>query len=193
MGTKFKNKIVKYLEFIMAMLMAVMAILVFMNVVMRYVFHSGIHGSDEISRLGFIWLSFLGAVAVMITGGHLGVDMLLRKLPKKSKIICGLVGRALMAWVLGMLVLGSWEQILLNYGIVNMGAVPYPIWWNYAAGLFAGVGGLLWVLFDTLRLLKGDIRCLEFNAVEDEGDLVAVLSKVQETDVQDLNNSQKDK
>lgn len=191
MGTKFKNKVVKYLEFIMAMLMAVMAILVFMNVVLRYAFHSGINGSDEIARLGFIWLSFLGAVAVMITGGHLGVDMFLRKLSKKPRIIFGLLGRALMAWVLGLLVLGSWEQILINYGIVNMGAVPYPIWWNYAAGLFAGVGGLFWVLFDTLRLMRGDVRCLEFNVTEDDEGLAVFLSETQDTYAKDLNNSQK--
>ena len=46
-------------------LMAVMVVLVFGNVVMRYVFNSGITLSEELSRWLFVWLTFLGAVIAM--------------------------------------------------------------------------------------------------------------------------------
>ena len=181
-----KEKSVKVMEFVMALLMAEMAILVFVNVILRYVFHSGINGTEEIARLSFIWLSFIGVVAVMISHGHLGVDMLLRKLPARTRLVVGFLGRLLAGWVLGLLVWGSWEQIVVNEGIVAMGAVPYPLAWNYAAGLFAGVGGLLCVLGDIVRLLKGNTRCLEFQGLEDEGDISAALSGADASDLSPL-------
>ncbi|MGB7398485.1 TRAP transporter small permease [Castellaniella sp.] len=179
MKTGLKDKSIKIMEFIMAVLMAEMAILVFLNVVLRYAFHSGISGTEEIARLSFIWLSFIGAVAVMFTGGHLGVDILLRKLSPKPRLLVGFFGRLLMGGALGLLVWGSWQQIVVNQGITSMGAIPYPLTWNYAAGLFAGVGGIIWVLGDLMRLLKGDMKCLEFGAVEDEGELAVALASVQ--------------
>ncbi|WP_167670711.1 TRAP transporter small permease [Allopusillimonas ginsengisoli] len=166
------------MEFIMAMLMAEMAILVFMNVVMRYAFHSGVSGTEEIARLSFIWLSFIGAVVVMISGGHLGVDMLLQKLSPKSRLSVGFLGRLLMGGALGLLAWGSWQQIIANDGVVAMGALPYPLAWNYAAGLFAGVGGLLCVLRDIVRLAKGDSRFLTCAASEDEREIAAITASI---------------
>ncbi len=64
-----------------ALLLAVMVVLVFGNVVLRYGFNSGITLSEEVSRWMFIWLTFLGAVIALKERGHLGVDMLVGKLP----------------------------------------------------------------------------------------------------------------
>lgn len=178
MTIQFREKSVKLLEFIMAILMAEMAVLVFINVVMRYAFHSGINGTEDIARLSFIWLSFLGVVSVMVTGGHLGIDLLLQKLSPRPRFIVGFAGRLLMGWALGLLLYGSWQQIIVNQGIVAMGAVAYPLSWNYAAGLFAGVGGLLCVFRDIVHLFKGDLQCLTFTAPEDEEDVVAAIANV---------------
>lgn len=186
MTTHLKDKSVKIMEFIMAMLMAEMAILVFVNVVLRYVFHSGINGTEDIARLSFIWLSFIGAVSVMVTGGHLGIDLLLQKLPVRSRLVVGFLGRLLMGWALGLLVWGSWQQIVVNKGIVAMGAVAYPLAWNYAAGFFAGAGGLLCVLVDLMRLLKGNPSCLSFVAPADEEDVVAALATAETIDVESI-------
>ena len=66
----------RLLEFAMAALLAVMVVLVFGNVVLRYGFNSGIAVSDEMSRWAFVWLTFLVAVVAMKEHGHLGSDML---------------------------------------------------------------------------------------------------------------------
>ena len=70
----------KLLEVLMVLLLALMSIMVFANVVMRYFFNSGLNESEELARFMFIWLTFVGAIVAMRDGGHLGVDMVVRLL-----------------------------------------------------------------------------------------------------------------
>jgi TRAP-type C4-dicarboxylate transport system permease small subunit len=50
----------RLIEGLIALLLAVMVVLVFGNVVLRYAFNSGISFSEEVSRWLFVWLTFLG-------------------------------------------------------------------------------------------------------------------------------------
>ena len=56
----------KVSQALMAACLAVMAVAVFVNVVLRYGFGSGIAASEELSRLLFVWMVFIGA-ALMAT------------------------------------------------------------------------------------------------------------------------------
>jgi TRAP-type C4-dicarboxylate transport system permease small subunit len=64
------------LKIAMVLCLVVMVVLVFGNVVLRYGFNSGITVSEEISRLCFLYLTFLGAIVAMREHLHLGVDSL---------------------------------------------------------------------------------------------------------------------
>src|SRR5690606_7768513 len=52
----------KLVELVLVLLMAGMALMVFLNVVLRYGFNSGLTWSEELSRYFFVWLTFIGAV-----------------------------------------------------------------------------------------------------------------------------------
>lgn len=69
------------LRVFMVAALTAMIVLVFLNVVLRYGFNSGISVSEELSRTLFVWLIFMGAVLAMYDHGHLGVDSLVRRLP----------------------------------------------------------------------------------------------------------------
>ena len=69
------NRACRALEAVIAAMLAVMVVLVFGNVVLRYGFNSGITVSEEVSRWLFIWMTFLGAIVALREHGHLGVDM----------------------------------------------------------------------------------------------------------------------
>jgi len=45
--------------------LAVMVVMVFGNVVLRYAFNSGIIVSEEVSRWLFLWVTFLGAIVAL--------------------------------------------------------------------------------------------------------------------------------
>ena len=69
------------LKGLIALCLAIMVVLVFGNVVLRYAFNSGITVSEEVSRWLFVWLTFLGAIVALKEHGHLGSDMLVSRLP----------------------------------------------------------------------------------------------------------------
>ena len=85
-----------------------------MNVVLRYVFNTGFVWSEEIARLCFIYLVYLGAIGAARDNRHLLIDSLLLKLPKVfQKIIYTLV-QICTVWLMVILVRGSWGLIIQN-------------------------------------------------------------------------------
>ncbi|HTO48051.1 MAG TPA: TRAP transporter small permease, partial [Burkholderiales bacterium] len=87
----------------MVFMLAVMVVLVFGNVVLRYAFNSGITVSEELSRWLFLWTTFLGAIVALKEHGHLGTDALVARLPRAGKKACLLIGQVLMIYVTWLL------------------------------------------------------------------------------------------
>lgn len=102
------------LKVTIALLLASMVVLVFGNVVLRYAFNQGITVSEELSRMFFVWLTFLGAVVAMREHGHLGVDSLIKRLPARAAKAAVLCGHALMLYAAWLVISGSWTQTLIN-------------------------------------------------------------------------------
>ena len=68
----------------MAACLGLMALLVFVNVVLRYGFGSGIAASEELSRLLFVWMVFIGATAAYPAGEHMAFTALAARLRERS-------------------------------------------------------------------------------------------------------------
>jgi TRAP-type C4-dicarboxylate transport system permease small subunit len=153
--------------------MVLMVIMVFSNVVLRYVFNSGITISEELARFCFLWLIFVGSIVVMREGGHLGVDSVVARLSRPGKIACVLVSNVLMLWVCYLFFVGSWRQTVVGWGTL-MPATGIPMAFHYATGLVMSVGVGLIVLHNTWRVLSGKatdaelIQIVETEDVENE-------------------------
>lgn len=132
------NSLMRRLEAIIGLILAVMVVLVFGNVVLRYGFNSGITISEEASRYLFIWLTFIGAVIAIHEHAHLGVDSLVRALPRKGKLFCVVVSDLLMLGAVALLFHGSWKQTLINMSTKSPVA-QVPLALIYVAGLVASV------------------------------------------------------
>ena len=78
----------KALEGLLVLLLATMVVMVFGNVVLRYLFNTGIDISEELSRYLFVWLTFVGAVVVARENAHLGVETLVVRLGDTGRKIC---------------------------------------------------------------------------------------------------------
>ena len=66
---------------LMIIALAVMAVLIFANVLLRYLAHDGLVWAEEVSRYLMMWMAFLGIGPVLRLGGHMAVDTLQQKLP----------------------------------------------------------------------------------------------------------------
>lgn len=105
-------------EVAMALCLAAMAAAVFINVVLRYGFGSGIAASEELSRLLFVWMVFIGATATYPKGQHMAFTSLL--LPLRNRwggVPLALLMRLIHLLVLGACVLvgwGAWQQVVVG-------------------------------------------------------------------------------
>src|SRR2546421_10556140 len=106
----------RLLRVAIAICLTAMVVLVFTNVVLRYLFNSGIATSEELSRWLLVWLTFLGAIVALRQHAHLGVDTVVRALPPRGRFICFIVSYALMLYADWLLTLGSWKQAVPTYG-----------------------------------------------------------------------------
>lgn len=96
--------------------LATMALAVFVNVVLRYGFGSGIAASEELSRLLFVWMVFIGATAAYPTGEHMAFTSLVAAL-KERPLALALVTRLIRLLVIGACVLvgwGAWQQVVVG-------------------------------------------------------------------------------
>lgn len=74
----------RFLEWLLIFFLAAMAVMVFLNVVLRYGFNSGLNVSDELSRYFFVWLTFIGAVVAFREHAHVGVETLVMLFGRKA-------------------------------------------------------------------------------------------------------------
>lgn len=146
-GSKFDratSALMRRLEGLIGLMLALMVVLVFGNVVLRYGFNSGIAVSEEVSRYLFIWLTFTGAVIAVHDRAHLGVDTLPRLLPRKGRIACVAASELLMLLSTALLFHGSWKQVLVNLATKSpVSGTPLSL--IYVAGLLASL--MMGVLF----------------------------------------------
>ena len=132
------DRFCRAIDALIALLLAIMVVLVFGNVVLRYAFNSGITVCEELSRWLFVWLTFLGAIVALKEHGHLGTDMLVARLPTWGKKVCLVVGQLLMLYVCWLLFNGSLAQARINWDVeAPVSGASMAIF--YASGVFFAV------------------------------------------------------
>jgi TRAP-type C4-dicarboxylate transport system permease small subunit len=130
------DRIQKWLEGVLVALLAVMVMIVFANVVLRFFFHSGIAQTEELSRYAFVWLTFIGAVIVLREEGHLGVDSFVRMLPPAGRRTCRIVSDLLIIGCCVLFFIGSWYQTASAVGKYSQ-ASSFPMVALFGVGMVA--------------------------------------------------------
>ena len=157
----------RLLDALVALALALMVVLVFGNVVLRYGFNSGITISEEVSRWLFLWMTFLGAVVALKEHAHLGSDMLVSRLPRTGKRICLVVGQLLMLYVTWLVFQGSLAQTRINWD-ATAPVTGLPLAIVYASGVVFAVSAAVLLIRDTWRALSGRARDEELVMVKEE-------------------------
>ena len=94
------KKILKFLndyleETICIILMSVMTIIIFIQVIMRYVMHNSLSWSEELARYCFIWLIYIGVAYGCKLMKHIKIDAALKLFPEKVRPYITIVGELL--------------------------------------------------------------------------------------------------
>jgi TRAP-type C4-dicarboxylate transport system permease small subunit len=166
MLNRLLDRYCRLLEILISIALALMVVLVFGNVVMRYAFNSGITLSEELSRWLFVWVTFLGAIVAMKDGAHLGSDTLVSRLSVRWQKIFLVIGHGLMLSICWLLFKGSLDQTIINWDSTSA-VMEASMGIFYACGMVLAVSGALILIDHMLRLFRGELADSELIGVRE--------------------------
>jgi TRAP-type transport system small permease protein len=170
---KLNDLFFRLAEALLVLMLCAMVIMVFGNVVLRYGFNSGLDFSEELSRFFFIWITFLGAVIAMRENAHLGLDTLIRVLPRVGKKLCFGLSNAMMLGCCVLMFYGTWRQHQINATTMSP-VTGLPMIWVYGVGYLASVAMGALIAGNLWKLVTGRIKDSDLIQVHDsEEDAVA--------------------
>jgi TRAP-type transport system small permease protein len=170
---KVIDAICRAITALMAVALMIMVVLVFSNVVLRYVFNSSITQSEEISRWLFVWVTFMGAVVALREHAHLGTDVLVSRLPPMGKKVCLVLGHLVMLYVCYLIFKGGLEQTRINSDVLAP-STQLPMAVLHAAGVAFSVGAAIMLLLDLWLLFTGHMKDADLVMVQESEDLAAL-------------------
>ncbi len=153
---KLIDLICRGFSLLMVICLAMMVVMVFSNVVLRYGFNSGITASEELSRWLFVWLTFLGAVVAIRKHAHLGTDSLLARLPVAGKKACLVFSHILMLYLCWLMFRGALQQAEINLGTTSS-VMQVSLAWFYGSGVVFAVAAALILVHELWKLVTGQL------------------------------------
>ena len=145
-------------EALLALCLAGMVLCVLGNVVLRYGFNSGINATEELSRLLFVWMVFLGATAAYPAGQHMAFTSLVGALRHRPALFAAatLVIRLLVLLACVLLGRGAWQQVVVGMDSHSV-VLGYPVALLPLPALLCSVAIGLMVLIEIVRRTPLDL------------------------------------
>lgn len=85
MLTAFSRFLTRLTTMVITSMFGVLVLLIFTQVVLRYVFSSSLLWVEELGRFMFMWLIWLGVTIGIMKKSHIGVDFFVNLLPAKCQ------------------------------------------------------------------------------------------------------------
>ena len=170
---KVVDSVCRVVTAVMAVALMIMVVLVFANVVLRYVFNSSITQSEEISRWLFVWITFMGAVVALREHAHLGTDALVSRLSPMGKKVCLALGHLTMLYVCYLVFRGALEQTKINMDVLAP-STQLPMAVLHAAGVAFSVSAGIVLLLDLYLVFTGRVKDEELVMIQESEDLAAL-------------------
>ncbi len=131
-------------------LMAALVVDVFLGVFSRYVLHATFQWYDEVARLCFVWMVFLGAATAVRRGAHFRLHLLIDRFgPRPRRVIDVVVGLLVLVFG-GVLVAGGIAMYPVARRQVT-DSLELSMLWFYGA---LPIGGALMILFSLPQLWR---------------------------------------
>lgn len=144
------DRLFRGIEILIAVFLGIMTCFTFMNVILRQ-FGIGFPWSEEISRISFIYLIYLGSIIAARENAHLMIDTLISKLPPMGQKILYVILQALIIWMMGTLAVGAYRNAWTNRNDFWV-ATRFPVFMIHFAGVVMGVSFIIISLVNLSRL-----------------------------------------
>ncbi len=153
---KVKLFLDQFIQFLIAVLMALMVINVTWQVFSRYVMGDPSSFTDELSRYMMIWLGMAGAAYVSGKNGHLAIDILPEKLQGNKLLTLQLFIHAMVIFFgLVIMIWGGGNLVYITQILQQKSAtLQIPLSWIYGIIPVSGVLVVFYHSFHMVQLIK---------------------------------------
>jgi len=144
------------IDYTLVALGAVMAVLVFCNVLM-HLFHQDIAWTTELCEFMMVWVTFLGGASAARRGTHMTITEFIDKLTGKSRLKADAAVQLLCLAVLFLLVRYGMGIVMANWGNI-LTVLDWPMAFQYLALPVGSAASLVFVGYDLIQILRGKPR-----------------------------------
>ncbi|KKM09916.1 hypothetical protein SY88_16455 [Clostridiales bacterium PH28_bin88] len=149
-------------ETAVTVLLGTMVVVVFLQVIFRFILKSSLPWSEELARYLMVWAVFIGASMGAKVGAHIGVEAFVKLLPQRigryAPVLAGLITAAFCVIMVGLSL--QVVQKIQGSGQVSP-AMLIPMYWAYLAlpvGFSLMALRSIQVVFEKLFLARGSAQ-----------------------------------
>ncbi|MCP4048160.1 MAG: TRAP transporter small permease [Gammaproteobacteria bacterium] len=145
-STKQSGSVMGVIEWVVCFLLVAIVLIIFSQVLSRYILHTSLAWSEELARFLFVWLAALGAAYACKTRSHFFLSFLVDRFKPRVQMM---VGTVVVGLVSLFLVIFIWQAVLYTHSVSGQFAPGTGL--SKAIPVSAAVvGGVLMLLY-TLR------------------------------------------
>ena len=145
----------RLLENVTIGLFAMLCVVVFGEVVARYLFNHPFFWSDEVTVYTFTWVAFLGSALALRDNRHIGISFFVEKLPRGAQGALGILADAIVLAFLGLFLVQSVTFCRMNHTVTSI-SLQIPLSFVSASLVVMNVL-MIWY---TVESLAGKLRRL---------------------------------
>lgn len=163
----------RLLENVTIGLFAMLCVVVFGEVVARYLFNHPFFWSDEVTVYTFTWVAFLGSALALRDNRHIGISFFVEKLPRGAQGALGILADVIVLAFLGLFLVQSVKFCRMNHTVASI-SLQIPLSFVSASVVVMNVL-MIWY---TLESLAGKVRRLRSGTPAVQASADSVVEKV---------------
>lgn len=121
--------------------MAVIIVTIIVDVLGRYLLNSGLIFANELSRIGFVWMTFLVMPLGISRGLHVAISSVIANVPPVVQMVMFRLGTVLVAGLMVVILIGGWISVKAR-AAEPLNTLPLTAQWFF----WPLVVGALWSL-----------------------------------------------
>lgn len=129
-----KNKLLHFLdkleEILLVLMFAAMVLVIFGQVIMRYVFNNSLSWSEELGKFLFVWISWIGISIGAKRNEHIKITMFVDKCSPKNAMICNVLSEII---VFGICLVTAFYgmELVSSQAHIHFAGIRISMSWGY--------------------------------------------------------------
>lgn len=148
-----KNKILHFLdsieEIILVTMFAVMVLVIFGQVIMRYIFNNSLSWSEELGKFLFVWMSWIGISIGAKRKEHIKITMFVDKCSPKNAMICNILSE-IIVFLICLVTAYYGMKLVLSQAHVRFAGIGISMSWGYLSVVL----GCIIMMLRNLAIIK---------------------------------------